>query len=337
MHNLESLLNSELDKNRDTYSKKSIERVSKLVKLVNERLERRLPYYILRDIEDYQLLYHMHTEWIGKSIEEMQHDLNGGRAFYGALNRRANKLAKGDQKYKKELIRTIFPQLRKDWKFYETYKDWKREYDKHIDWIGKEVTVLRKDNKELHAFYLEFRKWAAKKSNGDKMYQKRLIRRIFPQITEGYMGNTQLRRWKNNFDRHPEWYGMNSSQMMKNKELKGNTFCARFRDWTIKKANGDTELQQKLFESIFPRTYNKWKDYTTVEDWKKYYDSVSAWKGKGANYIRYDAKHYGNQFYTSLLRWSLREANGDNEVRLVILKGVLGQEYQLHTPRKFAA
>jgi len=334
MHNLESLLKTEINNNPEKYSKESIERVSKLARLIEERPERRMPYYVLEDIEDYQLIHHMHTEWIGKSTEEMQQDPNGGCTFYRALNRRVNKLAKGNKKYKKELLRKVFPQMRKDWFEYETLNDWKTEYSKHPEWIGQEVTVPRKDNSEVHTFYMELRKWAAKKAGDNKRYQKKLIRSIFPEITEGWMGYTKLEQWKRYYKKHPEWSGLNSSQMYKNPEFKGSNFCSSFHKWTVKEANGNEEYQKKLFESIFPRTKKDWKEYTNISDWQKYYDAIPKWKGKDSTYIRYDEKNHGNQFYCAVLSWTRREAEGDDEKRLILLKTIFGEGYILHTARR---
>lgn len=133
---------------------------------------------------------------------------------------------------------------------------------------------------------------------------------------------------------HPEWHGKNTSQMHKNKELKGDSFYAAFRQWTIKKANGDETYQKELLKIIFPRAKLEWKKYKNIDDWKRYYDSILEWKDKSPNDIRKDYINHGNKLYCSLFKWTEKKAKGDTNYREELLKKVFGKGYIFHTPKK---
>ena len=100
-----------------------------------------------KTIEDWKKEFDSHPEWAGRSTLAMQKDTkSGASAFCQAFQKFCNAKSKGDNAAYQKLFESIFPKKQRDWAVFDTLEDWKKEFAKHPEWIGRTVQEMKEDS-----------------------------------------------------------------------------------------------------------------------------------------------------------------------------------------------
>ncbi|MGV8141346.1 MAG: hypothetical protein ACP5NW_02810 [Candidatus Woesearchaeota archaeon] len=243
---LETILNKELKKNPEKYDDETIDRVTTVVRHVDENPGRYIPYRHLKELSDFQLYYQIHPKWHGKNTCEMQKDDTGIKAFYSAFNKWVNNKAKNDKKYKKQLIKSVFPNIKEGWKVFDTIKDWKDYFKMNPQWQGKNTSEMYRDETlKGDRYYVAFRDWAFHEAKGDKNRQKDIMRKVFTSLRPHWAGYNTIEDWAKHYDAHPEFHKM-PSEMTPKIQKEWNRFYQSFHNWVRKESAGDDEYAKAL-------------------------------------------------------------------------------------------
>ncbi len=258
-------------------------------------------------IEEWKAHFDEYTEWHKQGTGWIK-KIEGGLGFYSAFSKWCKKESKGDEVGRKRLIETIFPPLLNSWDF-TTVEEWKSHFDEHPDWHRKGTSWIRKIEDGV-VFYQAFYKWSKKASKGDEEGRKWLIETIFPPLRNSWEDLTTIEEWKVYFDEHPEWHEQGTGWI---KKIEGGSgFYASFNNWCKEESKGDETERKRLTEIIFPPLHNNW-DYTTIDEWKTYFDEHPEWHGKGTKWIQ--KIEGGSGFYASFNNWCKEESKGDETER----------------------
>jgi hypothetical protein len=290
--------------------KASAERVRKLIEYEKNNPNKRKPYNFLEKFEDLIVYYKLHPKWEGKSFREIEKNKDA-YSFYIAFCNRTKKLNK---KVKRKLREKIIDYKHRDISSYKTIEDWKSEYNGHPGWKGK--NLQRKNKKsEARSFYLSFYSWAKENSKGNNK-RRELIQKIFKFCNKDWSSYNTLNDWKKEYNRHPGWKGMTTTDIQKNKGSDIKKFYRAFWYWAKEKER-NKEKRRSLIRNIFKARQSDWSLYNTIEDWKSEYNGHPGWKGK--NLQRKDKKW--RAFYIGYSRWVKKKAK-TKEKRIELIQKI---------------
>lgn len=106
------------------------------------------------NVEEFKKEYESHPEWCGKSATEMDKDRkSGAHSFYYSLLYFSKKKYPKDKARRRETIKQVLPQKRKDWVIFKNINDYKFEYKNHPEWHKLTIRQLQKDKNGGSAFY----------------------------------------------------------------------------------------------------------------------------------------------------------------------------------------
>lgn len=119
-------------------------------------------------------------EWHGMEGEALRLDVGGAGGFYQAFKLWCKAEAAGDDKYRMELIETLFPVRKRRWAQFVTLEDWVGHFEARSEWHGLSTKEIQLDRNGGHGFYQAFSKWCRIESAGDEGKRRALLRAVFP-------------------------------------------------------------------------------------------------------------------------------------------------------------
>lgn len=106
-----------------------------------------------------------------------------------------------------------------------------------------------------------------------------LENRVTKKVQDNWKDFTTIEKWKAHFDEHPEWHGLSTYDMQKDKNG-GGKFYQAFSKWRRKESKGDEVERKRLTESIFAPLLNSW-DFITIDEWAACFDEHPEWHEQG--------------------------------------------------------
>ena len=270
-------------------------------------------------IEDFMSELANHPEWQNPSDKKAR---NERLSFYASLRRYNKRKSAGDRGKQREIIQKIFEPKLADRSNY-TLDDFVTEFNNHPEWQNATTHSIRKFLGGS-SFYQAFQKYAIKESAGDRDKQREIIQKIFePKLID--RSNYTLDDFVTEFNNHPEWQGLSTSEMQSEKRSGGNAFYQAFQKYAIRESAGDRDKQREIIQKIFEPKLADRSGYV-LEDFKAEYATHPEWHGKTISEMHAEGKgSSARSFYKALAGYARRTSNGDEVLRKKIIEEALNQ------------
>ena len=270
-------------------------------------------------LEDFKAEYASHPEWQNATTHSIRKFLGGG-SFYQALQKYATKESAGYRGKQREIIQKIFEPKQTDRSNY-TIEDFMSELANHPEWQNPSD---KKARNERLSFYASLRRYNKRKSAGDRGKQREIIQKIFePKLAD--RSNYTLDDFVTEFNNHPEWQGLSTSEMQSEKRSGGNAFYQAFQKYAIRESAGDRDKQREIIQKIFEPKLADRSGYV-LEDFKAEYATHPEWHGKTISEMHAEGKgSSARSFYKALAGYARRTSNGDEVLRKKIIEEALNQ------------
>lgn len=165
---------------------------------------------------------------------------------------------------------------RMNWSSYRTMEDWKALYEATPEWKGLSPFEIQKDvDSGGYAFYGAFHRWLRKVHPDDPTARKAAIDDFFPRVRTDWSGLKDLESWKRFHESRPDWRGLSTGSICDVEG--GNAFYQAFSIWCASAAKGDEPERRRLVESIFPPAHRSWKEFVSLDDWKRHFTERPEW------------------------------------------------------------
>jgi hypothetical protein len=270
-------------------------------------------YSNLHAIDDWIELYQQHPEWQGMSTSQIQKEKKyGGLAFYQAFSTWTKKTAKTKEE-RKQLVQQIFPSQRNDYSNLQTIDDWIELYQQHPEWHGLNTHQIETVEGGC-AFYSRFSKWTKQVAKTEEE-RKHLVQQIFPSQRNDYSNLKTIDDWIELYQQHPEWHGLNTHQITRERKTGGNSFYQAFIKWT-RKTTKTQRQRKKLREQIFPPIFNDYSNLQTIDDWIELYQQHPEWHGLSTHQI--EKVEGGGAFYQAFSTWTKKTAKTKEERKQLV-------------------
>ena len=144
-----------------------------------------------------------------------------------------------------------------------------------------ELQTLPRKDKRVVNFYAAMERWLDSQVStdiSDKELRKNIRQSIVSRRIEDRSNLKTLEDWQEEFNRHPEWQGLNTKEI----EKIGGGFYQAFSIWAKKEVEKypEEERQEKLSlikETLFPNIQKTW-NFTEIEQWEKYFKNHPEWQ-----------------------------------------------------------
>ena len=211
---------------------------------------------------------------------------------------------------------------RKDRSSY-TLEDFESEFAGHPEWQNANTSSIQRFPGGP-GFYGALRQYAIKESAGDRGKQREIIQKIFePKLAD--RSNYTLDDFVTEFNNHPEWQGLSTSEMQSEKRSGGNAFYQAFQKYAIRESAGDRDKQREIIQKIFEPKLADRSGYV-LEDFKAEYATHPEWHGKTISEMHAEGKgSSARSFYKALAGYARRTSNGDEVLRKKIIEEALNQ------------
>jgi len=120
--------------------------------------------------------------------------------------------------------------------------------------------------------------------------------------------------WKLYLSIHPEWHGKSTLKLQKDRSSGGLAFYKAFTKWR-KKSSANQEEFQHLLREVFISNSPIWKDFQTLEEWKREYEKHPEWHEKSRTEIKSgtDTLALASVYYYDFIKWA--HATAGNNLR----------------------
>lgn len=207
-------------------------------------------------IADWMEFYEAHPEWKGLNSSTIS-SVKGGLAFYGAFSRWCKSEAAGDATRRRELMETLIPPGHNPWKRFSTIGEWAVFFASRPEWQGMSTGELRAA-KGGNAFYVAFKAWCRKRSDGDERARREMMSEVLVPRYRSWDRFACLADWIGYFSTKPEWHGLSTEEIALVGH--GGAFYQAFLKWCKAESAGDEAKRRALMRSIFPpRGKNRWR------------------------------------------------------------------------------
>jgi hypothetical protein len=272
-------------------------------------------------LADFKKEWSIHPEWHGLSTGQINL-IDRGQPFTTAIRKFAKKESKGNGDEYEKIMGEFFDGFkkykerisRKDYNF----NDFKEEWSRHPEWSHS--LIDERQLKYRNSFYVALKIYIKKQTNGDEEESARMMKEFFPEYRERVdRNNYTLEDYKKEWEEHPEWHGLSTKQIQ---STNGLNFYRTFKNFAIKKANGNNDECERIMRKFFPNykiIANKIdRRHYTFADYKKEWEEHPEWHGSTTGSV--SLIEGGASFYLQFLKFAKNESRGDKDVYSKLMK-----------------